>query len=104
MISVTVILEVDPLRVEEFRTIVTTQAAASREEPGCLRFEVSQQLDKPNVFALSELYVDRQAVEEHYGSAHFAQWKAAVSDGLILHRTSSRGDVIDGAPEDVSES
>lgn len=99
MISVTVILEVDPQRVEEFQTIVTAQATASREEPGCLRFEVAQQLDKPNVFALSELYLDRDAVEAHYGSAHFAQWKASVADGIIVHRSSVRGNVIDGAPE-----
>jgi len=95
MISVTVILEVDPQRVEEFTRIVMAQATASREEVGCLRFEVSQQLDKPAVFALSELYQDRDAVEAHYGSAHFAQWKAAVSDGIILHRTSVRGAVIE---------
>ena len=63
MISVTVILEVDPVRVEEFLPIVKTQAAASRREPGCLRFEVSQQLDKPNVFALSEMY-ERKVMEE----------------------------------------
>lgn len=103
MISVTVILEVDPARVEEFLPIVKAQAEASRGEPGCLRFEVSQQLDKPNIFALSEMYEDRDAVEAHYGSEHFARWKAAVSDGIIVHRTSSRGEVIDGAPEDAAE-
>ena len=103
MISVTVILEVDPARVEEFLPIVKTQAEASRREPGCLRFEVSQQLDKPNVFALSEMYEDRDAVEAHYGSEHFAHWKAAVSDGIILHRTSSRGLVINSAPEPQAE-
>ena len=103
MISVTVILEVDPVRVEEFLPIVKAQAEASRAEPGCLRFEVSQQLDKPNVFALSEMYEDRDAVEAHYGSEHFARWKASVSDGIIAHRTSSRGLVIDGAPESEPE-
>jgi len=62
MISITVILEVEPTRLAEFEKAITTNAAASREEPGCLRFEVSRHLEKPNVFALSELYQDRDAV------------------------------------------
>ena len=94
-ISITVILEVDPSRLDEFVTAITRQAAASREEPGCLRFEVARQLDKPAVFALSELYQDREAVEAHYASEHFAQWKAAVGNGLILNRTSVRGEVME---------
>ncbi len=94
-ISITVILEVDPQRLDEFIAAITTQAAASREEPGCLRFEVAQQIDKPNVFALAELYQDRDAVEVHYASEHFAQWKAAIGNGLILNRTSVRGQVLE---------
>lgn len=96
MISITVILEVDPERVEPFVAAITANAAASREEPGCLRFEVSRHLEKPNVFALSELYQDRDAVEAHYGSEHFAKWREAIADGLILNRTSVRGEVMGG--------
>ena len=94
MISITVILEVDPARVDEFLAAITAQAAASREEAGCLRFEVARQLDKSNVFALAELYADREAVEVHYASEHFAQWKQAVGTGLVLNRTSVRGEVL----------
>ena len=95
MISITVIIEVDPARIDEFIAAITAQASASREEVGCLRFEVSQQLDKPAVFALSELYQDRDAVEVHYASEHFARWKQAVGTGLILNRTSVRGEVLE---------
>jgi autoinducer 2-degrading protein len=95
MISITVILEVDPARIDEFVAAITAQAQASLEEPGCLRFEVSQQLDKPTVFALSELYQDREAVEVHYASDHFARWKQAVGTGLVLNRTSVRGEVLE---------
>lgn len=94
MISITVIIEVDPARIDEFIAAITAQASASLEEVGCLRFEVSQQLDKPAVFALSELYQDRDAVEVHYASEHFARWKQAVGTGLILNRTSVRGEVL----------
>ena len=95
MISITVILEVDPARIDEFRAAITAQAEASRDEVGCLRFEVAQQLDKPEVFALSELYQDREAVEIHYATEHFARWKQAVGTGLVLNRTSVRGEVLE---------
>ncbi len=94
MISITVILEVDPNRVDEFVSAITANAASSREEPGCLRFEVSRHLEKTNVFALSELYRDRDAVEEHYGSDHFALWKKVADTGIITSRTAVRGEVI----------
>ena len=95
MISITVILEIDPARLEEFLTAITTNAAASRKEPGCLRFEVAQQLDGAPVFALAELYSDQAAVDAHYASAHFAEWKKVVDTGIILKRTSVRGNVLE---------
>ena len=95
MVSITVILEVDPARLAEFVTAVQANAAASREEVGCLRFEVSQKLDQANVFALAELYRDPDAVEAHYASEHFAAWKAMVATGIILNRQSVRGLVLE---------
>jgi autoinducer 2-degrading protein len=94
MISITVILEVDPHRVDEFVSAIMANAAASREEPGCLRFEVSRHLEKANVFALSELYHDREAVESHYGSDHFALWKKVADTGIVASRTAVRGEVM----------
>ncbi len=95
MISINVILEIDPARVDEFVSAIKTNAAASREEPGCLRFEISAHLEKPNVFALAELYKDRDAVEAHYGSDHFAAWKKVADTGIIVQRTSMRGEVLE---------
>ena len=94
MINIIVILEIDPGRVDEFVTAITTNAAASLKEPGCLRFEVSRQLDQAPVFALAELYRDREAVDAHYASSHFADWKKVVDTGIILKRTSMRGEVL----------
>lgn len=94
MITITVILEIDPARVDEFIQAITTNAAASRQEPGCLRFEVSRQLDDAPVFALAELYQDQAAVDAHYASAHFAEWKKVVDTGIVLKRTAVRGRVL----------
>ncbi|MDB6120608.1 MAG: hypothetical protein JWO08_4389 [Verrucomicrobiaceae bacterium] len=96
MITITVILEVDPARLDEAVSAITINAAASREEAGCLRFEVSRHLEQPNVFALSELYIDPEAVDAHYASPHFAEWKKKVDSGIVLKRTSVRGQVMEG--------
>lgn len=96
MVAVTVVLEIDPARVEEFLICMRANAAASRNEPGCVRFEVAQQFDKPNHFALSEGYRDREAMDAHYTTAHYAKWKELAATGIVLNRMSVRGEVIDG--------
>jgi (4S)-4-hydroxy-5-phosphonooxypentane-2,3-dione isomerase len=97
MIAINVILEIAPERVAEFLEIMCANAAASRAEPGCIRFEISRQFDKANVFSLSELYRDQDAVELHYATEHVARWKAAAATNLVLSRHAVRGEVIDGA-------
>ncbi len=94
MISLVVILEVSPNRLDEFISYVREQSTASCLEPGCRRFEVSQKLDQENVFTLAELYDDQAALDAHLVSPHFLQWRERVSDGLILSKTSVRGQVI----------
>jgi autoinducer 2-degrading protein len=94
MVNVIVILEIDPARVDEFLEVITYNAAESVKEPGCLRFEVSRQFEQPNLFALSEAYRDQAAMEAHYETAHFAQWKAKSATGFVLKRWAVKGPVL----------
>jgi len=95
MITINVIIEFDPAKLDAAVPAMIANAEASRLEPGCLRFEVSRDLHKPNVFALSELYQDAAAVEAHTSTAHFAEWRAGAAAGeWILSKTSVRGEVI----------
>ena len=95
MVNVIVILEIDPARVDEFLEVITHNAAESVKEPGCLRFEVSRQFDQPNLFALSESYVDKDAMDAHYLTPHFALWKAKSATGFVLKRWSVKGPVLE---------
>lgn len=52
---------------------------ASVREPGVVRFEVGRSQEKPNVFALWEVYRDREALESHRGTEHFQR---LVVDGV----------------------
>ena len=46
---------------------------ASVKEPGVIQFAVGRSSDDPNVFALWEVYRDKDAVDAHYASEHFAR-------------------------------
>jgi (4S)-4-hydroxy-5-phosphonooxypentane-2,3-dione isomerase len=94
MISLVVILEIDPARVEEFKGYALEQAAASLKEPGCRRFEVSQKIDQANVFTLAELYDDEEAVAAHFASPHLAEWRQRTGDGIVVNKTAVRGLVL----------
>jgi quinol monooxygenase YgiN len=44
---------------------------ASRKEAGVIQFEVGRSREKPNVFALWEVYRDQAAVDAHATTEHF---------------------------------
>jgi (4S)-4-hydroxy-5-phosphonooxypentane-2,3-dione isomerase len=44
---------------------------ASRKEAGVIQYEVGRSREKPNVFALWEVYRDQAAVDAHAASEHF---------------------------------
>lgn len=94
MVTINVVLEIDPLRVDEFLQVMNTNAAASRQEPGCTRFEIARAFDKPNLFALSEVYHDKAAIEAHTQTPHYAAWRAVAATGIVLNRMAVRGDII----------
>ena len=95
MISLTVHLEVDPAREDEFLAAIGDNAAASRTEPGCRRFEVHRRRDRPAAFVLWEVYDDPAALAAHHASEHFARWKQRSADGLLRSKESVRCDVLD---------
>ena len=53
--------------------------AASVKEPGVIQFEVGRSSDDPNVFALWEVYRDKDAADAHRSSEHF---KRLVLNGI----------------------
>lgn len=96
MISLLITLEIQPDRVEDFIRFISEEAADARDkELGCIRFEISRSLDQANVFTLSELYKDAEALEEHRKTPHFLLFRERVKEGIILNKQSVCGEVID---------
>jgi autoinducer 2-degrading protein len=95
VISLTVLLEVDPARTREFLEAMSAHAAATRAEPGCRRFELHRRLESPDAFVLWEAYDDLAALEAHHASGHFARWVERSSGGLLRAKESVRCEVLD---------
>ena len=81
MFSVVVALAVRPERLDEFVDGIRANARASlRDEPGCLRFDVHQNVSDPTRFLLHEIYVDEQAFsDEHRSAPHYATWREVAA-------------------------
>ena len=73
-IAVIVDAEIVEERLEEFKELIKVDAIGSREEPGCLRFDVLQDMANPCRFFFYEAYVDAAAVDTHKTMPHFKPW------------------------------
>jgi Uncharacterized conserved protein len=70
-------------------------AAASRLEPGVIRFDVIQEAEDPSRFVLIEAYGDAQAAADHKLTVHYAAWRDAVAPLMAVPRSSVKYTDID---------
>lgn len=61
---------------ERAATALAKLAAATRLEPGCLRYAVSKDLAEPGRFHLSEVWMDLASLADHFSTAHMAAFSA----------------------------
>ena len=68
-------LEVRPAAKAEAINLIKEVAAASRKEPGNLRYEVLQRVDRDNQFAILEAWSDLKALEAHGGGVAMTRFR-----------------------------
>ena len=51
---------------------------SEKDEAGCLRFNVLQDMSDENVYYFFEVYKDEAALEAHRAAPHYAVWRAAA--------------------------
>lgn len=56
--------------------------AATRAEPGCLRYDLFADQDGGAGFSLVEAYTDEAALEAHRASAHYQAFRGRIGDWL----------------------
>ena len=82
MLAIWVKVRIKPEQRQRFLQAIEVDALGSeRDEPGCLRFNVLQDAQDPNVYYFYEVYKDQAALEAHRAAPHYAVWRA-VADVL----------------------
>src|SRR5687768_11590205 len=57
-----------------------------RDEPGCVRFDVLEDIADPNHFFFYEVYQDEAAITAHRQMPHYPRWREAAE--VVLERSS----------------
>lgn len=85
MYTVFVRLEVYPEKFDEFVTGIKANAHATmNDEPGCIRFDVHQDLHTPTTFYFYEIYTDQQAFEiAHRQAPHYVRWREVLTHCVV---------------------
>jgi len=100
LLVVHVDIAVKPEEVPEFLAATELNAAASRAEPGILRFDVLTDRDDPAHIVLVEIYRDQAAADAHKQTTHYAQWSEAVTS--MMARPRQRVRYVNTSPDDES--
>jgi autoinducer 2-degrading protein len=77
-------MNVRPDQRDRFLEILTYDAQQSvAVEPGCLRFDLLEDVDTPNRFYFYEVYRDGAAIHAHCETAHFKQFADALPEMIV---------------------
>lgn len=71
-----------PGRADELRAALDELVVHSRQEPGCLDYDLHVGLDDPDLFVFYENWVDREAHHEHDRTPHIARFREVAADLL----------------------
>jgi quinol monooxygenase YgiN len=88
-------LTAKPGSEDAIRDALVTLAAASRDEEGCLAYEVFQSTTDPTIFVTVEDWRGQDDLDQHMKSPHLRQAFAGVDDGFagapVIHTLTKLG-------------
>lgn len=89
-------IAVPPAEAERLRPLLEEHIRLTREEPGCLAFEVSRNRVDPGRLDVAERFRDRAALDDHQRRVAESAWGAATRHLLRHYRVAPAG----GAPDE----
>ena len=75
-----VALTVKPEHLDAFIEEIVKHARRSKDEPGCLRYDVLRDNEDPNLIHVYEVFVDEAAFKAHGESTHNKEWRDKIKD------------------------
>jgi len=86
MYVVSVIIFVKPQNLRQFIEATLENGRNTRQEPGNVRFDVSQGVEEPTRFLLYEVYRTKEDFVAHQQTQHYLRWKQTVADWMAQER------------------
>ncbi len=91
MYVVCVQVHVKPEFVDDFIKVTKENHERTiRDEPGSVRWDLSQSEEDPTHFFLYEVYQTKDDFPRHQQTPHYLAWKAAVADWMAEPRVGTR--------------
>lgn len=83
---------IDPLHIDKVLPLYEALVTATRLEPGCLHYELCQDIKNPGHFVFIEEWQDESALDAHVASTHFQTLvpqidRYSIHDGRYTHMT-----------------
>jgi autoinducer 2-degrading protein len=92
-------LKVKPEKREQFLTAALDDSTCSvRDEPGCVRFDVIQDINDQDHYYFYEVYRDEAAFQEHTQMPHTGRWRDAAAEVLQEPSQAARCNTISPEP------
>jgi len=66
-----------PEKLEEAKPAMERMVRASRAEPGCLEYAYARDVLDAGLIRVTEVWIDRAALDAHFASPHLAGWRAS---------------------------
>ena len=73
-------LKVKADKVEQAKAAALAIVAESRQESGCLNYDIHQTIDDETVFFWHETWANKAALDEHFAKPFFAEFFAVVGE------------------------
>lgn len=94
-LTMVVRVEIEEARIPKFLEAMKVDVDGSRQEPGCLRFDLLRDQTQPNAFVFYEVYKDEAALATHKETPHYKEWAAFKAEGGVLAQSAVKYDAID---------
>jgi len=83
MIVVVGRVHTDPEKRAQLLEVAHKVASASREEGGCVDYRVFEDTEQPNNFVFVEEWKDEDALQQHFGTPHIAEFMQAILATIV---------------------
>jgi quinol monooxygenase YgiN len=82
MLVINGVLTIDPARRADLVAAALTMMAASQAEDGCHHYVFTADLERDDIFHISEKWTDQAALDAHFATAHMAAFRKAIAGGV----------------------